>query len=132
MEPNSGENWAVMDRQKIPNEEVAILSLTACQEEMMVCRETMRARLECEEPSSVDMESEALHEEFCMEDAAVKSLGTMKKQHRGRYLVAGRHGEPKKLTQVVCGSWRKLTAACRKVSRCARVSWCKRNIVRNK
>jgi hypothetical protein len=42
-----------------------------------------------------DMESVV---EVPMEEAAVKSLGAMKKHHRGRHLAAGRHGEPKELT----------------------------------
>jgi hypothetical protein len=33
MEPNSGEKEAIVERQKIPNEEVAVHSLWACQNE---------------------------------------------------------------------------------------------------
>jgi hypothetical protein len=46
----------------------------------------------------VEMESETEHWEVPMEEAAVKSSGAMKKQHRARHLVAGRRGEPKELT----------------------------------
>jgi hypothetical protein len=67
-----------------------------------------------------------------MEDAAVKSSGTMKKRQWGQQLAAERHGEPKELTRGNCGSRRKLAAACRKVSRRARVAWRKRNIDRDK
>jgi hypothetical protein len=57
-----------------------------------------------------------------MEEATVKSSGAMKKRHRGRHLAAGRHGELKKLTRGNCGSWGKLAAACRKVTRRAGVA----------
>jgi hypothetical protein len=36
-----------------------------------------------------DMESEAEHREVPTEDAAVKSLGTMKKEHRGWHQATG-------------------------------------------
>jgi hypothetical protein len=62
----------------------------------------------------------------------VKPVEGLRKRHRGRKLAAGRRGEPKELTRRDCGSRRKLAAACRKVSRRARVAWRKRNIVRNK
>jgi hypothetical protein len=51
-------------------------------------------------------------------------------RHRGQKLAAGRRGEPNELTQGDCGSRRKLVAACRKVSRHARVAWCKRKVFR--
>jgi hypothetical protein len=97
---------------------------------MTAYQETTEARLECEEPASVDMESEVVHEEFCAEDAAVKSLGTIKKRHTGRHLAAGQCGQPKELTQGICGSWRTLAATCRKVSHCAAVARSKRNVFR--
>jgi hypothetical protein len=66
-----------VERQKIPNKEAAIHSLRACSKEMMACQEMTEACLECEEPTSVDMETEAACEEFHTEDAKVKSLETM-------------------------------------------------------
>jgi hypothetical protein len=66
--------------------------------------------------------SEAVHEEFRTEDGAVKSSGTMKKRRRGRHLAAGRPGEPKQLTRGICGSRRKLAAACRKMTHSAEVA----------
>jgi hypothetical protein len=71
------------------------------------------------------------HREVPMEEATVKSSETMKKRHRGWHLTTGRCGEPKGLNQGDCGSRRKLTAACRKVSRHAAVIWHKRNVFRN-
>jgi hypothetical protein len=76
------------------------------------------------------MESEVEHWEVPMEEAAVKSSGTMKKRHRGRQLVAGQLREPKELTPRECGSRKKLAAACRKVSLHAAVAWHKRKVFR--
>jgi hypothetical protein len=45
----------------------------------------------------------------------------MKKQHWGQHLTAGRHGKPKELTQGDCGSWRKVAAACRRMTHSTRV-----------
>jgi hypothetical protein len=52
----------------------------------------------------------------------VKSLGTIKKRHSGRHLAAGQRGKPKELTRGESGSRRKLAAAYRKVSHCARMT----------
>jgi hypothetical protein len=77
-----------------------------------------------------EMECESEHKEIPKEDAVVKPVEGRKKRHRGQKLAAGRHGEPKELTRGDCGSRRKLAAACRKVSRRARVAWHKRNVFR--
>jgi hypothetical protein len=82
------------------------------------------------EPNPEEMESEVEHREVPMEEAAVKSSGALKQQHRGRHLAAGRRGEPKELTRGDCGSRRKLAATGRKVSHRAAVSWRKRNVFR--
>jgi hypothetical protein len=52
-----------------------------------------------------------------MEEAAMTCSGAMKKRHRGRHLAAGRRGKSKELTGGNCESWRKLAAACRKMTR---------------
>jgi hypothetical protein len=51
LEQNLGAKGAVVERQKIPNEEDAIHSLRACQIERMVCQETMKANPERVEPT---------------------------------------------------------------------------------
>jgi hypothetical protein len=56
------------------------------------------------------MECQSDHREVPKEDAIVKPVEGQKKWHRGRKLIAGRHGEPKELTQGDCGSWWKLPA----------------------
>jgi hypothetical protein len=62
--------------------------LNAWWEETMACQEMIEACLECNEPNSEDMESEVEHREVPMEEAAVKSSGTIKKRHRGLHLAA--------------------------------------------
>lgn len=51
-----------------------------------------------------EMKTVAEHQEVAMEEAAVKSLGTMKKRHSGRHLTPRQHGEPKELIPGECGS----------------------------
>jgi hypothetical protein len=58
--------------------------------EMIACQEATEVRLECEEPTSVDTESEAERREVPTEEDAVKSSRTMKKRHRGWKPAAGR------------------------------------------
>jgi hypothetical protein len=70
------------------------------------------------------------HREVLKEDAVGKPAKGRKKWHRGRKQASERRGEPEELTRGDCGSQRKLAAACRKVSRRARVAWRKRNIFR--
>jgi hypothetical protein len=67
--------------------------------ETISCQLTTAVCLDSKELNSEDMESEVEHQEVCTEEATVKSSGTMKKRHRGQRLAAGRHGEPKELTQ---------------------------------
>jgi hypothetical protein len=92
----------------------------------MSCLETTETHLECEEQTSMAMESE----EAPKEDAVVKPVNGRKKCRRGQKLTVGRRGEPKELTRSDCRSGKKLAAACRKVSNCATVAWCERNFLR--
>jgi hypothetical protein len=114
-------------------------------EETMPCQETMEPRLNCEEPISEDIkacqettacheateadteqiesspgmiQSVAEHQVAPKEDAIVKPVKGGKSG-----IVAGRRGEPKEMTRADCGPGRKLAAACRKVSRRARLAW---------
>jgi hypothetical protein len=59
------------------------------QKEMMACQVTLEACLDSKEPNLEDMESEVDRPEVPMEEATVKSSGTMKKWHRGQHLAAG-------------------------------------------
>jgi hypothetical protein len=87
MEPNPGEKEVVMECQEIPHEEASVYSLR-------VCQETRKARLECEEPSSVDTEYVAVHE-VPKVDAAVKPVDGRRKRRRDRNLAAERRQKPK-------------------------------------
>jgi hypothetical protein len=72
IEPNPGETEAVMERQETSNEEVAINSPRACQDERTTCQETMEACLEGkEEPASVELKPEVADEEVPLEDVVV-------------------------------------------------------------
>jgi hypothetical protein len=68
------------------------------QKETVSCQVMTVACLDSKELNLEDMKSEMEHQEVPMEEAAVKSLGTMKKQHRSQHLAAGRRREPAKLT----------------------------------
>jgi hypothetical protein len=57
--------------------------------EIMSCQVMMEACLDSKEPNLEDTESKVEHQEVPMDEAAVKSLGTMKTWHRGRHLAAG-------------------------------------------
>jgi hypothetical protein len=50
--------------------------------ETMACQEKTKAQLECEEPTSVDMEPEAEHQEVPKEEAAVLPVGELRKRRR--------------------------------------------------
>jgi hypothetical protein len=59
------------------------------QKETMSCQVTMVVCLDSKELNPEDMKFEVEHREVPMEEATVKSLGTMKKRHRGRHLATG-------------------------------------------
>jgi hypothetical protein len=107
-----------------------IVEMKKDRKETMSCQATTVACLDNKELNPEDMKYEVEHREVPMEEVTVKSSGTMKKRHRGRHLVAWRREETKELTQGDYGSRRKLAAACRKVSRHAKVAWRKRNAFR--
>jgi hypothetical protein len=59
----------------------------------MSCQVTTAA-YDSKELNPEDRESEVTHRKVPMEEAAVKSLGTMKKRHWNRHLAAGQRKEP--------------------------------------
>jgi hypothetical protein len=81
------------------------------------------APLECNEPTSEDVASEAVHEGVPKDDSAVETSRVPNKRHRGRHLAAERRQKPKEGTRGNCGSRKKLTAAGRKMTRRAGVTW---------
>jgi hypothetical protein len=71
-------------------------------DEMMACRETMKAHLEEKEPTSLDRKPETAEqkEEFPVEDATVMPVREPKrKRHRDRNLAAGRCQKSKDMTR---------------------------------
>jgi hypothetical protein len=121
---NPREKEAIVEQQEIPNEEVAIHSLKACQNKRTACQETTEAHVGCKEPTSADMkacqemivcheltetdtekiqpnprimQSIAEHQKVLKEDAVMKPVKGWKKQHRGQKLAVRRRGEPKEL-----------------------------------
>jgi hypothetical protein len=70
------------------------------------------------------------HQEIPKGEAAVMLVGGPRKLHRVRNLVALRHQKLKERTGGNRGSRSKLTAACRKVPRHAKLAWGKRNLFR--
>jgi hypothetical protein len=81
------------------------------------CQEAREFCLESKEPTSVETESVAGHEEVPKEEAAVKTVRTLKERYGDRYLAVGRRREPKKRTQGDGGCRKKLVAAHRPMTR---------------
>jgi hypothetical protein len=124
--PNPGEKETSVKQQEIPNEEAAVHSLKECRSEKAASQE------DTEKPDldSGMMQSAEEHQEFTQKDAVVKPVKGRKKRRRARKPAAGRHGDPKELTQSDCGSGKHLATDCRKVSGRATVAWRKRSLVR--
>jgi hypothetical protein len=97
------------------------------QKESTACQDAMEANPEKMEPNPEEKEAIVEWQEVPKEDiAVVKLVEERNKRCRDRKLTAGRRGEPKEPTRGNCGSWRKLAAVCRKVSRLAKVEWQKK------
>jgi hypothetical protein len=62
------------------------------------------------------LKSIAKHEEVVKEEAAVKSVGALKKRHRDWHLDVGCRGQPKKWIQGNGESRKKLAVACRRMT----------------
>jgi hypothetical protein len=76
------------------------------------------------------MQSVVEHQNVPSEEVAVMSVGEPRKRRTVGKSTAGRREEPKERIRGNCGSRRKLAAACRKVSRHARVTLGKRKLFR--
>jgi hypothetical protein len=77
------------------------------------------------------MQSIEEHQEIPKEDAAVMLVRELRKWRSVCNLAAERRQKGKERTQGNRGSRRKSAAACRKVSRRAKVAWQKRNLFKN-
>jgi hypothetical protein len=78
MEPNSGEKETVVERQKIPNEEVAVHTPRACRSETAASQEATEANTEKSEPDPGTMQSVEEHQEVPKEEAAVMPVGGLR------------------------------------------------------
>jgi hypothetical protein len=67
----------------------------------------------------------AVHEEVPKEEAAVETVGALKKRYRNLLLTVRRRGQQKKRTQGNGGSRNKLAAACRGMTCLTIPAWCK-------
>jgi hypothetical protein len=76
------------------------------------------ACLECEEPTSVDMEYVAVHE-VPKVDAVVKPVDGRRKRRRNRNLATERRQKPEERTREYCGSRKRVAVAGRRMTRCA-------------
>jgi hypothetical protein len=70
------------------------------------------------------------HQDIPKGEATVMPVGEPRKWRRVQNLAAEHHQKMKESTRGKSGYGRKSAAACRKVSRCAKVAWRKRNIAR--
>jgi hypothetical protein len=125
----SEEIHSIRARMRALRDERTEANFVTCRTEAMVYQEeTTVASQEDKEPTSKEMESEGERREVPTEEAAVEFL---KKRHRGQRIAAGRRVKPTKLIRGDGESWKKLVAACRKVSCSAAVAWRKRNLFRD-
>jgi hypothetical protein len=99
-------SWMDIHQEKM---EAAIHVLRAWRREMMACQEMMEAHLECKEPTSEDMESEAEHWEVPKEHATVETGRAPNKWHRDWHLDKKCSQKPKERTRGSCRSQKKLT-----------------------
>jgi hypothetical protein len=135
MEPDSEMMLSVVEHQEVRIQDATVMPVREPEEEMtpvtrketMACRETTEAYLEEKQPTSLDRKPEVAKREVPNEDSVVKPVKRRKRRHRGKTKAARRREEPKKVTRGICGSRRKLAAACSKVSRRATVARCRRD-----
>jgi hypothetical protein len=82
------------------------------------------------EPEPGMMQSVEEHHKIPKEEATVMLVGGLRKRRRNWNLAAGRCQKSKGRIQASSESRRRLTIAGRKMTHCATVAWCKRNIFR--
>jgi hypothetical protein len=98
--------------------------------ERMACLGKTEADTEKTEPDPGMMQSTEVHQEIPKGEAAVMPVGEPRKRRRVRSLAAERRQKQEERTRGNRGSRRKTAAACWKVSRCARVAWHRKSVVR--
>jgi hypothetical protein len=99
--------------------------LKITQEETMAFQETMKARLEEEEPASVEMKPEVAHEqEVPLEDAVVMPVGEPRRRRRDQQHLAAQRRQKKQQKRTQNKNWyrKDLVAARRETTRRAAVA----------
>jgi hypothetical protein len=84
--------------------------VNAWRKETTACQEATEACLESKEPTSVEIESVAVHDDVPKEEAAVKIVRAPKEQYGDQHLAIGHRRRLKKWTQGDGGSLKKLVA----------------------
>jgi hypothetical protein len=92
-------------------------SINAWRKDTTACQEATEACLESKEPTSLKVESIAVHEEVPKEEAAVETFGALKKRHGDWHLAIGCCRQLKKWTQGSGGSWNKLATTLKQMTR---------------
>jgi hypothetical protein len=82
------------------------------------------------QPDPRMMQSVVEQQEVAKEEAAVMSVGGVRKRRRDQNLAAGRRQKPKERIKASCESRRRLTVRGRKMTRHAGVAWRRKNFVR--
>jgi hypothetical protein len=119
---------AMLENMGATHEEMEIGREPKTKVKTMACQK-MKSRLEEERPTSVETKPEVeTQDEVPNVDAVVQPVKGRKRRYRGKRKAARLRGKPKELTRGDCGSRRKLTAACRKVSRRATVARLRRDV----
>jgi hypothetical protein len=77
------------------------------------------------EANPEELKSAVVHEEASKEEAALETFRALMKQYGDQYLVVGCHRKLKKWNQGDGGSWKKLAATCRGMTRRAIPARCK-------
>jgi hypothetical protein len=103
-----------------------IVDMRTWRKETTACQEATEACLESKEPTSLEVESVAEHEEIPKEEASVQTSRALKKRYGDRHLSVKRRGQRKKRTQGNGVSRKNLPAARRGFTRRAGVAWRKR------
>jgi hypothetical protein len=120
-------NICALRSESIQREMRAVIQPTRSElDETTACNEATET-----EPHLGIVQSVVEHHENPTEDAALMPVGGPRKRRRTLNVAAKSHQKLKERTQGYCGSRRKLAAACRKMSRRAKVAWRKRNLQEN-
>jgi hypothetical protein len=98
-----------------PTLKEVIVEIRVWRKEMTACQEAMEACLESKEPTLVEVESVAMHEEVPKEEAALKTVGALKKRYGDRHLAIGFLLQLQKRTRGNGGSRKKLAAIRRQM-----------------